>query len=38
VINGIEYYNSGDWVENFSALVLTKNNKWELKVFEYPNS
>jgi UDP-2,3-diacylglucosamine pyrophosphatase LpxH len=30
VIDDIEYYNSGDWVENFSALVLTKNNEWEL--------
>jgi UDP-2,3-diacylglucosamine pyrophosphatase LpxH len=29
-INGVTYYNSGDWVENFSALVLTKENKWEL--------
>jgi UDP-2,3-diacylglucosamine pyrophosphatase LpxH len=32
-INDINYYNSGDWVENFSALVLTKENKWEL-VFD----
>ena len=31
-INGIEYYNSGDWVENFSALVLTKENEWKLIV------
>jgi len=30
VINGIEYYNSGDWVENFSALVLTQDNEWKL--------
>ena len=29
-INGITYYNSGDWVENFSALVLTYDNNWEL--------
>lgn len=29
-INGILYYNSGDFVENFSALVLTKENNWEL--------
>lgn len=29
-IDGVNYYNSGDWVENFSALVLTKENKWEL--------
>ena len=34
VINDIEYYNSGDWVENFSALVLTQDDKWELKTFE----
>ena len=33
-INGVEYYNSGDWVENFSALVLTKNNKWKLISME----
>jgi hypothetical protein len=30
----MEYYNSGDWVENFSALVLTHNNKWELLTME----
>jgi UDP-2,3-diacylglucosamine pyrophosphatase LpxH len=29
-INGIKYYNSGDWVENFSAIVLTNDFKWEL--------
>jgi len=29
-INGIKYYNSGDWVENFTAIVLTLDNKWEL--------
>jgi UDP-2,3-diacylglucosamine pyrophosphatase LpxH len=29
-IDGITYYNSGDWVENFSALVLTYDNNWEL--------
>jgi UDP-2,3-diacylglucosamine pyrophosphatase LpxH len=34
VIDGIEYYNSGDWVENFSALVLTQDNKWELVIVE----
>jgi len=34
IINGIEYYNSGDWVENFSALALTHNNNWELIVME----
>lgn len=30
VINDIEYYNSGDWVENFTALVLTSEDEWEL--------
>lgn len=29
-INNIYYFNSGDWVENFSALVLTKNGTWEI--------
>jgi hypothetical protein len=29
-INGIQYYNSGDWVENFTALVLTSEDEWEL--------
>lgn len=29
-IDGITYYNSGDWVENFSALVLTYDNNWEI--------
>ena len=31
-INGIQYYNSGDWVENFTAIVLTSDYKWELLV------
>ena len=30
VIDNIEYYNSGDWVENFTALVLTYEDEWEL--------
>jgi UDP-2,3-diacylglucosamine pyrophosphatase LpxH len=30
VIDDIEYYNSGDWVENFTALVLTSEDEWEL--------
>ena len=34
VIDGVEYYNSGDWVENFSALVLTQDDKWELLIME----
>ena len=29
-INDVTYFNSGDWVENFSAIVLTLDNKWEL--------
>jgi UDP-2,3-diacylglucosamine pyrophosphatase LpxH len=29
-IDGIDYYNSGDWVENFSCLVLTSENEWKL--------
>jgi UDP-2,3-diacylglucosamine pyrophosphatase LpxH len=33
-INGIKYYNSGDWVENFTAIVLTLDNKWELYCSE----
>jgi UDP-2,3-diacylglucosamine pyrophosphatase LpxH len=28
-IDGITYINSGDWVENFSAIVLTKDNKFQ---------
>ena len=32
-IDGISYYNSGDWVENFSALVLTNENEWKLINF-----
>jgi UDP-2,3-diacylglucosamine pyrophosphatase LpxH len=30
VIDDIKYYNSGDWVENFTALVLTYEDEWEL--------
>jgi len=30
MIDDVEYYNSGDWVENFSALVLTMDDEWEL--------
>jgi UDP-2,3-diacylglucosamine pyrophosphatase LpxH len=29
-INGMKYYNSGDWVENFTAIVITKDYKFEL--------
>ena len=34
-IDGIKYYNSGDWVENFTAIVLTLDNKWELYSSEH---
>jgi len=30
-INGIEYLNSGDWVENFSYIYLDYKNEWTLK-------
>jgi UDP-2,3-diacylglucosamine pyrophosphatase LpxH len=30
IIDDIIYFNSGDWVENFSALVLHENGSWEL--------
>jgi UDP-2,3-diacylglucosamine pyrophosphatase LpxH len=29
-IDGMKYYNSGDWVENFTAIVITKDYKFEL--------
>jgi UDP-2,3-diacylglucosamine pyrophosphatase LpxH len=29
-INGMKYYNSGDWVENFTAIVITNDYKFEL--------
>lgn len=29
-INGMKYYNSGDWVENFTAIVLTDKDEWKL--------
>lgn len=29
-IGDIYYYNSGDWVENFTAIVLTKDNEWKI--------
>jgi UDP-2,3-diacylglucosamine pyrophosphatase LpxH len=29
-IHGLKYYNSGDWVENFTAIVITKDYKFEL--------
>jgi UDP-2,3-diacylglucosamine pyrophosphatase LpxH len=31
-IDGMKYYNSGDWVENFTAIVLTSEYKWELLI------
>jgi len=30
-INGAHYLNSGDWVENMTALILDKNNIWRLE-------
>jgi UDP-2,3-diacylglucosamine pyrophosphatase LpxH len=30
IINGSHYLNSGDWVENKTALILSKKNKWKL--------
>lgn len=32
-INGIEYLNSGDWVENFSYLYLDNDGNWKLDYF-----
>jgi UDP-2,3-diacylglucosamine pyrophosphatase LpxH len=32
-IDGIEYYNSGDWVETMSALVEHPDHSWELTYF-----
>lgn len=32
-INGIEYLNSGDWVENFSYLYLDNDSNWKLDYF-----
>ncbi len=29
-IHGLKYYNSGDWVENYTAIVLTYEDKFEL--------
>jgi UDP-2,3-diacylglucosamine pyrophosphatase LpxH len=29
-IEGVEYYNDGDWVESLTALVETKNGKLKL--------
>ena len=26
----MKYYNSGDWVENFTAMVLTDKDEWKL--------
>lgn len=31
-IDGIRYYNSGDWVENYSCLVQNMDGSWELKT------
>ncbi len=34
-INGIEYLNSGDWVENLSALVEDENGKWHIVYYHH---
>lgn len=36
-INGVMYYNSGDWVESMSALVYTDLNGWELIEYKENN-
>lgn len=33
-IDGINYYNSGDWVENFSCVVQNLDGTWELLKFD----
>jgi UDP-2,3-diacylglucosamine pyrophosphatase LpxH len=33
-ISNIEYMNSGDWVENRTALALDSNNKWSILTFD----
>jgi len=33
-IDGLMYFNSGDWVENMSALVEHHNGKWELIIYK----
>ncbi|MBN8692111.1 MAG: UDP-2,3-diacylglucosamine diphosphatase [Bacteroidetes bacterium] len=34
-IHGIEYLNSGDWVENLSALVEDENGKWHIVYYHH---
>jgi len=36
-INGIEYKNSGDWVESCSALLEHENGEWEVLFYKYNN-
>ena len=36
-INGIMYYNSGDWVESMSALAYSNENGWELIEYKENN-
>ena len=33
IIDGIEYMNSGDWVESLSALMQDENNEWSLVYY-----
>ena len=36
-INGITYYNTGDWVESCTALVEHHNGKWEIITWTKEN-
>jgi UDP-2,3-diacylglucosamine pyrophosphatase LpxH len=38
VINGIEYMNSGDWVESLTGLVEDYNGNWEIKYYTNESS
>jgi len=33
-VSNIEYMNSGDWVENKTAIALTNNNEWLILDFD----
>lgn len=36
-INGVNYMNSGDWVESMSALVEDHDGNWSLMYYNHPN-
>ena len=36
-INGIDYKNSGDWVESCSALLETEDGTWEIQFYQHDN-